>query len=109
MPVRRLPVCPNLDQLKHQAKDLLRAIHAGDPSALAELREYHPDLIEPQSARLADAQVMLARSYEASSWTRLVQAVQLVNAIWSDDLETVRKLVTNNPPIGLLCGGLLIS
>ena len=24
MPVRRLPVRPNLDQLKHQAKDLLR-------------------------------------------------------------------------------------
>jgi hypothetical protein len=42
MPDRRLPVHPDLVQLKHQAKDLLRAIHRGDPEALAELREHHP-------------------------------------------------------------------
>ena len=40
---------------------------------------------------------MLARSYQAESWTRLVQAVQLVSAIWADDIETVRDLVTRNP------------
>jgi len=97
MPVRRLPVVPDLDQLKHQAKDLLRAIHAGEPAAVAELREYHPDPISPPDAKLADAQLVLARSYEASSWTRLVQAVRLVDAIWKDDLETVRDLVTRNP------------
>jgi hypothetical protein len=97
MPVRRLPVVPDLDQLKHQAKDLLHAIHAGDPAAIAELREYHPDPVDPPTAKLADAQLVLARSYEASSWTRLVQAVQLVDAIWRDDLETVRGLVTKNP------------
>jgi hypothetical protein len=99
MPVRRLPVCPDLDQLKHQAKDLLRSLHAGDPSAIADLREYHPDPIEPGSAKLADAQLVLARSYEASSWTRLVQAVQLVDAIWRDDVDAVRDLVTANPKL----------
>lgn len=30
MPIRRLPVRPALNQLKHPAKDLLRGIHAGD-------------------------------------------------------------------------------
>src|SRR5262245_53337429 len=45
MPVRKLPVTPDLDQLRHQAKDLLRSIHAGDSSAVAELREFHPDNI----------------------------------------------------------------
>ena len=99
MPARRLPVVPDLDQLKHQAKDLLRAIHAGDPAAIAELREFHPDPIDPPAAKLADAQLILARSYEASSWTRLVQAVQLVDAIWRDDVETVRDLVTKNPTL----------
>jgi len=99
MSVRRLPVRPDLDQLKHQAKDLLRAIHAGDPAAIAELRAHHPDPIAPSSAKLADAQLVLARSYEASSWTRLVQAVELVNAIWRDDLETVRRLVTSDPKL----------
>lgn len=97
MTVRRLPVRPDLEQLKHQAKDLLRAIRAGEAAALAELREYHPNTTDPSNARLADAQLVLARSYEASSWTRLVQAVQLVDAIWRDDLHAVRELVTRNP------------
>lgn len=97
MPVRRLPVRPNLDQLKHQAKDLLRALHAGDPAALAELSEFHPSPVPPADAKLADAQLVLARSYQASSWPRLVQAVELVDAIWEDDLEAVRALVTRNP------------
>ena len=41
MPVRRLPVCPDLEQLKHQAKDLLRAIHEGESAALAECSVPH--------------------------------------------------------------------
>jgi len=42
MSVRRLPVRPDLDQLKHQAKDLLRAVRAGDPAAIADFGEFHP-------------------------------------------------------------------
>jgi hypothetical protein len=97
MPVRRLPVRPALDQLKRQAKELLRAVRAGDPSAIAELREYHPEPIDPPSATLADAQLALARSYQASSWMRMVQAAQLVDAIWRDDPGKVQELVTKNP------------
>jgi hypothetical protein len=73
MPVRPLPIKPDLDQLHRQAKDLLRAIHAGDATAIGELRELHPESIEPSAAKLADAQLVLARSYHASSWARLVQ------------------------------------
>jgi len=97
MPERRLPVKPDLDQLKNQAKDLLRAIRAGDPSAIAEFEQYHPKKIDPANAKLADAQLVLARSYEASSWTRLVQSCQLIDAIWRDDVEAVRNLVVSNP------------
>ena len=96
MPVRRLPVRPDLEQLHRQAKELLRAIHAGDASAIAELREHHPEVPNPSAAKLADAQLVLARTYEASSWTRLVHAVRLADAIWRDDVETVRALVTSN-------------
>jgi ankyrin repeat protein len=99
MPVRRLPVRPNLEQLHHQAKELLRAIQAGDANALAELREYHHEPIDPYEVKLADAQLVLARSYLASGWTRLVHAVQLADAIWRDDLNTVRTLVTRNPAL----------
>ncbi len=96
MPVRRLPVRPDLDQLHRQAKDLLRDIHAGDPSATAELHELHPGSIDSTAAKLSDAQLVLARSYGASSWTRLVHAVQLADAIWRDDPDTVRTLVARN-------------
>jgi hypothetical protein len=96
MPVRRLPVRPDLEQLQRQAKELLNAIHAGDANAIAELREHHPEAIEPSSAKLADAQLALARSYQASSWTRLVHGVRLADAIWRDDLESVRRLITRN-------------
>ena len=66
MPVRRLPVRPDLEQLHRQAKELLRAIHAGDADAIAELREHHPESIDSSAAKLADAQLVLARSYQRS-------------------------------------------
>lgn len=96
MSVRRLPVRPDLEQLQRQAKELLHAIHAGEADAIAELREYHPHRLDPAAAKLADAQLVLARSYQAPSWTRLAHAVRLADAIWRDDLDTVRELVTRN-------------
>ena len=96
---RRLPVRPSLDQLKHQAKELLRAIRANDPLAVAELELHHPKRIEPASAKLADAQLVLARSYQASGWPRLVAACKLVDAIWRDDAEAVRHIVVRHPKL----------
>jgi hypothetical protein len=97
MPARRLPVRPDLEQLKHQAKDLLRAIRRSDASAIADLAEFHPKKIDPALAKLADAQLVLARSYEAPSWPRLVLACKLVDAIWRDDPDAVRELVVKHP------------
>ncbi len=99
MPVRRLPVRPDPEQLHRHAKELLRAIHAGEAPAIAELREHHPKSIDPSTVKLADAQLVLARSYHASSWTRLVHAVQLADAIWRDDRDRVRALITRNPAL----------
>ena len=99
MPARRLPVYPYLDQLRRQAKDLLRALHAGDAGALADLKQFHTKQIDPAKARLADAQLVLARSYDASGWTRLVLACKLIDAIWRDDLETVRSIIEKNPKL----------
>lgn len=97
MSTRRLPVRPDLDQLKHQAKDLLGAIRRGDPPALADLAAYHPEPVELASVRLADAQLALARSYEAASWPRLVLACRLTDAIWRDDVDAVREIVVRHP------------
>jgi len=99
LPVRRLPVHPNLEQLQRQAKELLRAVRAGDANAIADMREHHPDSIDPSAAKLADAQLVLARTYGASSWPRLVHAVRLADAIWRDDADEVRALVTQDPAL----------
>jgi len=114
---RHFPVRPNLDQLKHQAKDLLRAVKRGDAVAVAELRKHHPQhLHRPQQdklpadrsdakfadgkladVKLADTQAALARSYGLGSWPRLVTACRMTDAIWRGDVEAVRKLVRKDP------------
>jgi hypothetical protein len=94
---RHFPVRPNLEQLRHQAKDFLRALKNGDAAALAELRKHHSKAIDPAEAKLADAQLVLARSYGLASWPRLVTACHMTDAIWRGDVEAVRKLVLKDP------------
>ena len=96
MPERDLPVRPDLEQLRHQAKDLLRGAHARDATAIADFTQFHPELADPTTAQLADAQLVLARLYGASSWPRLVTACRLIDAIWDDDVATVRALALAN-------------
>ncbi|HXW92172.1 MAG TPA: ankyrin repeat domain-containing protein [Terriglobales bacterium] len=96
MPERRLPVRPDLIQLKHQAKNFLRDIRRSDPAAIAEFHQHHPDKIDPTRAKLADAQLALARAYEAPSWPRLVQSCQIIDAIWQDDPVAVREMILKN-------------
>ena len=100
MASRHFPVRPNLDQLRHQAKDLLRAIGRGDPVSIGEFGEHHPKAVEPAEAKLAHAQLALARSYGIRSWSRLVLACKMTDAIWRDDVDAVRKLILEHP--GLL-------
>jgi ankyrin repeat protein len=92
---RRLPVRPDLTQLKHQAKELLRACQAGEADAIQLFADWNPK-INPADAKLADAQHALARSYGAPNWTRVVQCCELIDAIWDDDPDTVRRLISVN-------------
>jgi ankyrin repeat protein len=94
---RHLPVRPNFDRLKHQARDLLSAIRRGEPDAVADLRTHHRRETDPADARLADARHVLARSYGVTSWPRLVLACRMTDAICRDDVETVRALVARHP------------
>src|SRR5688572_11282338 len=99
MAKRHFPVRPNLDQLKHQAKDLLRAAHASEAEAVADFSTFHPRKVPPAEAILADAQLVLARSYAIESWPRLVLACQMTDAIQRDDADMVRSLVLQHPQI----------
>jgi hypothetical protein len=78
MPVRQLPSKPDLNHLRHQAKDLLRG-HADHDSMAAQLiREFHPRFRSATDAeiflatfKLSDAQVTIAREHGFQSWVRL--------------------------------------
>lgn len=97
MASRHFPVRPNLEQFKHQAKDLLRALRREEPEAVAVFREYLPQATDASAVRLADAQFVLARSYGLPHWPRLVTACQMTDAIWRGDVEAVRALVVREP------------
>ena len=64
-----LPPHPDLDQLRRQAKELLRAARAGQPDALARIGRVSGELV------LAGAQLALAREYGFASWPALHEAV----------------------------------
>jgi len=96
---RHFPVRPNLEQLRNQAKDLLRAVRSGDPAAVEELGRNHPRPVDPAAAKLADAQLALARSYGLPSWPRLVTACRITDAIWRGDAEAVRRLILKDPQL----------
>ena len=65
-----LPPRPNLDHLRRQARDLLRAARAGDDAATARIGAVSGRLT------LADAQLAVAREYGFASWARLAAEVQ---------------------------------
>ena len=71
-----LPENPSLDHLRRQARTLLRQFRAADAEALALLREHHPRPHEP--LRLADAQLVVARSYGFASWPALRRHMDVV-------------------------------
>jgi ankyrin repeat protein len=64
-----LPAHPDLDQLRRQAKELLRAAQAGDTDAIARIRAVSDELT------LAAAQLALAREHGFASWPRLKDEV----------------------------------
>lgn len=67
----------NLEQQKKQARELLRALRAGNHEALARLRSQHlrwagtDDAGIRQDVALHDAQFVIAREQGFSSWTKL--------------------------------------
>ena len=68
----------NLEQQKNRAKDLLRAARAGDADALSRLAAVRSDPVARNSldtlqatAKLADAQFVIARELRFASWALL--------------------------------------
>jgi hypothetical protein len=85
VPPRGLPGNANLEQLRNGAKSFQRAVRAADAGAAEVVREFHPRLsdAQPGSPELngftrADAQLVVARSFNFPSWPRLKAYLETV-------------------------------
>jgi hypothetical protein len=79
----------SLEQLRKQAKELLRRLRNGDPFSSERLRKYKPNVTDPI---LADAQFVLAREHGFESWPRLVHQLQAASA---PELEQHRRIAAD--------------
>ncbi|TQM64415.1 ankyrin repeat domain-containing protein [Humibacillus xanthopallidus] len=66
-----LPGNPDLERFRRDARRLQRGARDGAPQALALVARHHPSPAEGGSLTLAEAQLVLARSYGFGSWPRL--------------------------------------
>ena len=71
-----LPARPSLEQLRKRAKELLRAVRAGDSAAADRFRAQGRN---PLDAILADAQHVIAREHGFSRWADLAHHVDLAS------------------------------
>lgn len=106
---RQLPVKPNLEHLREQAKELLRRVHQGDTAAL-ELFHSLVSFSAPASLKLADAQYVIARDHGFQSWPKLKEHVEsvarvlqpaemLTAAIRAQDAEKTARLLLSHPEL----------
>src|SRR6516165_12468527 len=86
-----LPARPDLDQLRHQARELLRAAHRGDIEATARVRAVSGKII------LSSAQLALAREYGFASWAKLKLEVERRDILNSRDLSRLTRLLAVHP------------
>jgi hypothetical protein len=85
-----LPARANLEHLKNEAKQRLKTMRS-----------------QRAAARLSEAQLLVARSYGFPSWRKLKSYVdalnnvgqQLINALHSSDLKTIRKILDVHPQL----------
>lgn len=104
-----LPAKPNLEHLRKQAKELLHNFQQGDPGAVERFRSL-ASLPAPASAKLADAQHVLAREYGFASWPKLKEHVEslarllppaelLSSAVRASDADKVARVLETYPAL----------
>ena len=102
-----LPDAASLEQLKNQARELLKAVQARDPEALSRLHSHLPD-VTADTVTLAQAQFVLAREYGFPSWPRLRAHLdslapdpveQFKDAVRSGSASRVRALLRRHPKL----------
>ncbi len=79
----------NLDQQRKRAKELLKALRAGEAGALRRFRLHHPQASAWGGAappahlmRLSEAQLVIARELSLTSWPRLKAHIEALDSSW---------------------------
>ena len=93
-----LPARPDLDQLRRQAKDLLRAASEGEAGAAARLAA----VAGGDNARppiLATAQLAIAREYGFPSWPKLKTEVERRRLLNERDVDGLRRMLHEQPDL----------
>lgn len=98
---RPLPDSPDLDQLRRQAKDLLRAARAADPTALTRFRllpsfarSSDNDLVRASLA-LHDAQSVIAREHGFPSWNEMRDRLEELTLGFNDAVREFIEAATD--------------
>jgi hypothetical protein len=91
--MRYLPALADLDQLRHQAKDLLDAAQGGDPAAGAQIAAVS------QRQTLATAQLAVARDYGFPSWPAMKAEVERRTILNLRDVDALRRLLADQPEL----------
>jgi hypothetical protein len=90
-----LPARPDVGQLRHQAKELLRAARRGDPDATVRIGAVSRGFI------LSSAQLALAREYGFASWAKLRLEVERRDILNSRDLSRLTRLLAGHPALAI--------
>jgi ankyrin repeat protein len=108
------PLLPdaNIQHLKHQAKDLLKALKSRNPAAFTRVRKSLPRLSKSSDAELrsakislADAQFIIAREHGFESWPKLKSHLEgdplklFVEAVNGSDVVKVQELLRRHVPL----------
>jgi uncharacterized protein len=86
-----LPARPDLNQVRRQAKDLLRAATSGDAHALAQIRAVSGELI------LASAQLAVARAHGFTGWAAMVTEIERREILTTRDTRRLGELLAGDP------------
>lgn len=88
-----LPCRPDLQQLRHQAKDLLRAARGGDRTALARMGAVSDHVT------LSSAQLLIARDLGFANWAQLQAELERRRILDDRDVEGLTAALAQNPTI----------
>lgn len=95
-----LPALPSLEQLKNQAKDLVKQFRAQNPEALRRVQSHLPraaniplEALSATGLKLSEAQFVLAREYDFPSWPRLKRHVETSQPNQEAALEAFKAAV----------------